>query len=279
MKMFVRRVIPLILGKNRYFAAREAYRNYLHYRAILSDYGSVRKQRLIDDRWFQSILRIRQLKNKHEGKRCFIIGNGPSLKKTDLSLLKNEITFGMNRIYMLFDKLNFCTTYYVSINKLVVKQFAHDIERLPCTKFINLRAADFINFTDDMMFIRPGDRLQFCTDLAEGYGKGGTVTYAAIQIAYYMGFDTIILIGVDHSFTTKGTPNSEVVSKGDDPNHFDPQYFGKGVRWQLPDLEKSELAYQTAKNHFEQAGRKIVDATIDGNLQVFPKTDYYNIFK
>ena len=129
-----------------------------------------------------------------------------------------------------------------------------------------------------MMFIRPRGRLQFCTDLAEGYGKGGTVTYAAVQIAYYMGFDTIILIGVDHSFTTKGKPHSEVVSEGDDPNHFDPQYFGKGVRWQLPDLERSELAYQTAKNHFEQAGRKIVDATIGGNLDVFEKVDYLSLF-
>ncbi len=87
-----------MLGKNRYLAAREAYRNYLHYRAILSGYDSVQKQRLIDDRLFQSIQRIRQPRNKHEGKRCFIIGNGPSLQKTDLSLLLREITFGLNRI-------------------------------------------------------------------------------------------------------------------------------------------------------------------------------------
>ncbi len=99
-----------------------------------------------------------------------------------------------------------------------------------------------------------------------------------MQIAYYMGFEKVILIGVDHSFETKGKPHTMVVSEGDDPNHFDPCYFGKGFRWQLPDLRTSELAYRIAKYHFENAEREILDATVDGKLQVFPKVDYYQLF-
>ena len=52
-----------------------------------------------------------------------------------------------------------------------------------------------------------------------------------------MGFSEVYLIGVDHSFDTKGKANQTVVSTGDDPNHFSPEYFGKGFRWQLPDLD------------------------------------------
>ena len=54
--------------------------------------------------------RMLALKDTHRGQRCFIIGNGPSLKNTDLALLENEVTFGLNRIYLLFSKMGFCTT-------------------------------------------------------------------------------------------------------------------------------------------------------------------------
>ena len=105
------------------------------------------------------------------------------------------------------------------------------------------------------------------------------MTYAAMQIAYYLGFQKVILIGVDHSYGTQGKPHSTVVSQGADLNHFDPHYFGKGFRWQLPDLETSELAYRIAKYQFECHDREIVDATVDGKLQVFRKVDYQTLFK
>jgi len=93
-----------------------------------------------------------------------------------------------------------------------------------------------------------------------------------------MGFSEVYLIGVDHSFDTKGTANQTVVSRGDDPNHFSPEYFGKGFRWQLPDLDASEDAYRLANYNYQKAGRKIYDATVDGKLTVFPKIDYVSIF-
>ncbi len=71
------------------------------------------------------------------GQRCFIIGNGPSLKQTDLTKLKDEFTFGMNRIYLLFPELGFNTTYFVSINDLVIEQCAQEIAALPIPKFIS----------------------------------------------------------------------------------------------------------------------------------------------
>ena len=40
---------------------------------------------------------IRSLQNKYEGKRCFIIGNGPSLTPEDLDRIKDEYSFASNR--------------------------------------------------------------------------------------------------------------------------------------------------------------------------------------
>ena len=85
------------------------------------------------------------------------------------------------------------------------------------------------------------------------------MTYVAMQLAYFMGFEEVVLVGVDHSFATKGPAHEVVTSTGADPNHFDPTYFGKGFRWQLPDLETSELAYGLARQVFEADGRRIVD--------------------
>ena len=82
-----------------------------------------------------------------------------------------------------------------------------------------------------------------------------------------------------HRRARQGPPNQEVVSEGDDPNHFLPNYFGKGFRWQLPDLATSEMAYRMAREAFERAGRRVVDATIGGRLQVFPKVDYDSLFR
>ena len=119
---------------------------------------------------------------------------------------------------------------------------------------------------------------KFAQDVRRRVWEGATVTYVAMQLAFYMGFEQVILIGVDHSFTSKGEPNTTVVSQGDDPDHFDTKYFGKGFRWQLPDLDTSEQAYHLARYSYDKAGRQILDATIGGKLTVFPKVDYNTLF-
>jgi len=226
-----------------------------------------------------SIQRLKGYHNIHTGKRCFIIGNGPSLKQMDLSLLKNEFTFGMNRLYMAFPEMGFSTSYFVSMNDLVAEQCARDFEKLTMPKFFSWRARKWITPDEQTQFIYstytgPG----FSTDITGRVWESATVTYVALQLAYYMGFSTVVLIGVDHNFVTQGKPNSTVVSQGDDPNHFNPHYFGKGFRWQLPDLETSELGYQLARDAYSADGRQILDATQGGKLTIFKKVDYQSLF-
>ncbi len=230
----------------------------------------------------RSHARLAELRDAHRGERCFILGNGPSLKRTDLSKLRGETTFGLNRIYLAFPQMGFATTYYVAINYLVIEQCAEDIQALTMPKFLPWGSRRYLGQPQgDTIFLdlvcrrwRPG----FATDMRRPAWPGATVTFAALQLAYHMGFQQVILIGVDHSFVDKGPAGKTVVSQGDDPNHFDPRYFGKGFRWQLPDLETSEIAYRYAREAFARAGREVLDATIGGKLTIFPKVDYESLF-
>ena len=227
----------------------------------------------------ESIHKLKAIKDIHKGERCFIIGNGPSLKKMDLSPLKNEYTFGMNRIYLLFPELGFNTTYYLSVNQLVIEQCANDISQLPIPKFLSWHSRDYAIPTEDTIFLYTTyTGPKFARDASKRLWEGATVTYVAMQLAYHMGFEKVILIGVDHNFKTKGKPNTTITSQGDDQDHFNAGYFGKGFRWQLPDLETSEKAYRMAKEAFELNHRQIVDATLDGKLTVFPKVSYDSLW-
>ena len=228
----------------------------------------------------ESRSRLIELKDGHRGERCFIIGNGPSLKQTDLSKLRNEYTFGLNRIYLLFPQMGFPTTFLVTVNWLVLEQCANEILSASSIKFLPWRFRKRLNPTlikDTIFFQTGGKNPVFATDASRPLWTGATVTYVAMQLAFHMGFEKVILVGVDHSFTTQGKPHSEVVSKGDDPDHFSPDYFGKGFKWQLPDLETSEIAYRLARQAFEAEGRVIMDATIGGKLTIFPKVDFSSL--
>ncbi len=235
---------------------------------------------LLEPAWQDNVEHLRSFQNRFAGQRCFIIGNGPSLRQTDLSLLKNELTFGLNRIYLAFPELGFTTTYLVSVNELVLEQCAAEMRQLEMPKFLTWRARHWFKEDERAAFVDTDftGPETFSADACGRVFEGFTVTYVALQIAFYMGFQQAILIGVDHNFKTQGPANATVVSQGDDPNHFAANYFGKGFRWQLPDLAGSERAYRLARHAYEQAGRQVLDATVGGKLTVFPKVDYRSLF-
>jgi len=223
--------------------------------------------------------RLAEIKNRHKGERCFLIANGPSLKKIDLTLIKDEIMVGMNRIYLLFNE-NFSTTYCTVINELVIDEFHEDLDALKSETFVNwTKRSLFKNQSQRYFYVQNALEDGFSCDLSKGVYSGGTVTYASLQLAYHMGFDEVIIVGLDHSFADKGTPNKTEIRTGTDTNHFHPEYFPKGIKWQLPDLYRSELAYAKARSMFEADGRRILDATIDGKCDVFEKIEYASLFE
>jgi len=231
----------------------------------------------------ESISKLAVIKNQHRGERCFIVGNGPSLRVTDVSKLEGETTFGMNRIYLAFEEWGFPTSYLVCINSLVIEQVYQDFQELKIPKFFSWRSRKNLyptgepdEYTHFLFTTYTGPK--FARDATARMWEGATVTFACLQLAFHMGFEQAILVGVDHSFAAQGRPNTTIESQGDDQSHFDPNYFGKGFRWQLPDLDTSEQGYWLARQAYEAAGRQVLDATIGGKLQIFPKVSYDSLF-
>lgn len=227
----------------------------------------------------ESIAKLSALKDSHAGERCFVVGNGPSLKKTDLTKLKGEFCIGMNRIFLAADELGFSPSVLVCVNDLVIEQSLPEFNSLQMPKFFSWRSHELLGMDAWTHYLYTSyTSPRFARDLRFRVWEGATVTTVCLQLAFHMGFSQVLLIGVDHSFVTQGTANTTVQSQGDDPNHFSASYFGKGFRWQLPDLETSEIGYRMARTAFERDGREVLDATVDGKLQVFKKVAYADLF-
>ncbi len=200
----------------------------------------------------------------------------------DLSPLRNEITFGTNRIYLLFDKLGFETTYYVAADRMFIRQFAKEIAALRPPKFLNWQASDSCAFTDGTAFWNSRSYLgveRFSSRIDREIVEGHSVTYACMQIARYMGFNEVVLIGVDHHYRNAVDTNAAYSPlRGPDLDHFDPAYFTNNQLIGRPDLKGAEAVYRLARTVYAREGRRIVDATVSGKLDVFPKIDYSRCF-
>lgn len=204
-----------------------------------------------------------ELYNKHEGETCLIIGNGPSLRNVPLAFLQKYLSFGTNRIYLLD---GFTPTYYCSVNPLVIQQFITDIAQIDAPKFL----PESYCFDDTCLPLRSSGIAVFSRDASQWIYEGHTVTFVCMQIAWYMGFKNVLLVGVDHSYKFEGNPNEQRVLDGNDPNHFHPDYF-KGKQWNNPDLQRSEHAYKLARTIYESDGRRIINLTPGTKEHVFEK--------
>ena len=223
--------------------------------------------------------KLQAYKDQYRNRRCFVIGNGPSLKNMDLSLLQNEITLGSNRIYLLSNEHPHIPTYLASIDTLLLDQFHQDISRVSIPKFINWKLRKHFRESPDVAFLNINYTPHFGKDITRPLWGGHTVTYVCLQVAFYMGFKEVILIGVDHNYGQQGVPNQDITAAGGDQNHFCPNYYTKGHQWRIPDYKGAELAYSMARREFEKDNRIVLDATINGKLHVFKKVNYESLFK
>lgn len=222
--------------------------------------------------------RLARLRDLHRGQRGVILCNGPSLNRMDLSCLGGEMVIGLNKIHLGLPRFGFWPRYLVVVNPRVAEQAAAAIRTMVCLKFVGSRAAPHLPedaFTHHVPSLGPPT--VFSQDLTQGFREGGTVTHAALQVAFWLGFAEVVIVGMDHRFVYDGPPNAARRMEGPDPNHFDPGYFA-GQVWDNPDLALSEASYAAARRVYEGAGRRIVDATVDGACTVFDKADYRAVF-
>lgn len=232
------------------------------------------------------------LKDKFRGERCFIIGNGPSLNKCDLTALSDEFTFGVNGIFYKTDEIGFVPKFYVVEDSHVIddnldriNQYDVDFKFFPSIykdKIKNLKNTFF--FSADLGFYRKNHKSFGKPRFSERFDQvafvGQSVTYLNLQLAYFLGFTEVYLVGMDFSYDIPDTAiktGETIQSTEDDPNHFHPEYFGSGKKWHDPKIEMVGLNYRFAKQVYERNGRKIFNATHGGNLELFERVNFDSI--
>jgi len=149
--------------------------------------------------------------NKHIGERCFILGNAPSLAKEDLTSLKKENVFIVNRGYLARDLGLQNYTYYVCADENVYNSAHREIqETVIAPRFYHYKIYKSKFYAkEDYIPIKKSHSHkglingQFPKNFNEGWGNTRTVAFDASLIAYFMGFSKIYLLGVDLYHPTK----------------------------------------------------------------------------
>ena len=217
---------------------------------------------------------IRNYKNIHNGKRCFILGNGPSVNRTNLELIKDEIVFTTNQ---LFDT---SFTYYVTDNRWVILDNFGDICKIKKPVFLGSSASkvykqmlklNYHGFYNPVFFkTKAGPKhwmwegAEMPINLERGVSDGATVITGCLQIAYYMGFKKVYLLGCDCDFSKKGHFYDEEPESYKNESDEVPLWFE---------------SYKMCKRAYEADGREIINATVGGKLEVFKRQSLEEIMK
>lgn len=224
---------------------------------------------------------IREYKNIHKGKRCFIVGNGPSLTIEDLEKLNNEITFGTNGIFYAYNKTNWRPTYYMSIDNSFLDSEINNIkENIKERKFLNFYSRKYGREKKDniVYFLIKGpykiNRKNFyqkdiSMDVSKYFAQTFSVTTTCIEFAIYMGFSEIYLIGVDNNYSTVLNDKKNKTNQGQ-------LHFYKIANSQTGIVHYADNQVKSYKLYGEFAqkhGVKIFNATKGGKLEVYPRVD------
>jgi len=210
-------------------------------------------------------MNVADLKDIHKGERCFIIGTGPSLNKTNLSLLKDETCFGVSGLYRGYDKFNINCQYYAVSDTTAWKRYGKDILNLDLDTIIFISSEIVNDFglpnRKNCFEIKDIGSMwvhkRFSKDISIGAFNGDNVVIdICLQACFYLGFKKVYLVGCDCDFDGK--------------HHFDEikNIVGSGPRgiwW------KVFASYEVCKNTYESDGREIINVTPDSKLEIFKR--------
>lgn len=224
---------------------------------------------------------IKGLKGTKKGEKCFIIGNGPSLTSGDLKNISKYDTFASNRIYSIFTGTNWRPTYYLAIDNNILNDNLDKIVSIEAgTKFLNYTIKKKIKNRADIntkyinifgrYVISPAsyETKHINFNVAKSFSLSYSVTGVAIELAVYMGYSTIYLIGVDHSYTKAITKDGILKeTKGIK------DYFGdlKSKSYSIQYIDAVNSYYTALKKHAEQYGSTVYNATRGGKLEIFER--------
>lgn len=216
---------------------------------------------------------LAQLSRTRRGEVCVIVGNGPSLRHSDLSQLEGVDTIVSNFAVLSADLRRHARILTV-VNDLVARQGAIDFNASDLAKVVPFWLGNHFNESERTFFVNATVRPEFAMDFVRSASWRSTVSFFNMQLAFALGYRKVLLIGFDNSYVQpKGMVEGTVISQTeDDENHFDPRYF-KGKDWQAADTVNMEKMYVVAKAAYEKDGREIVNCTVGGKLEVFRRSD------
>lgn len=227
---------------------------------------------------------IKPYKNIHKGQICVVVGNGPSLRVSDLTKLYDLgiPTFACNRIHLAFSQTPWRPTYYFSSDPRIVNTFSGELDGVPEKhRFYPRKYIDTIKhgvFYNNLEFMYEQEG-KFSLDASRGVYAAATVTTEMLQFAYYMGFQEIYLIGVDFNYAmTEKTGEGEYIYQGEN-NYFIKGYLQPGEIAATPNVRANLLGFCAAKDAIEGQGRVIKNATRGGKLEVFERANLDELFK
>lgn len=209
--------------------------------------------------------------------RIFLIGNGPSLTPAILEKLTGEYTFGMNAISFIYPKTEWRPSFYLCVSSNAEKPlrqvFFYRSIALGIPSFLRRewRNQIFFDAPHTYWLNLPSKEWRQCnwsTDLSEHVGRCHTSMFIAIQIAVYLGFKELYLLGCDMGW--KAMPTDAY-----DPNHFDSGYSFAACLVSQEDADDIQrrhyLAHEKAKEETDSLGIKVYNATEGGSLEVYPR--------
>ncbi len=259
-------------------------------------------------RWFREYVywidtessNIRKLRNTHRNKRCFIIGNGPSLNRQDLSILKNEVTFVTNWFVLHpdYEKINpnyYCIIAHELFNGWESPSFNDKLYGLmnqktkSSIKFFPFHLKPYFLRNDlfsehevryllyeplvsHQMWLKGKANLNLVYPLDSAQN---VVAGCCLPLAYYMGFKEVYLIGCDCDYQIRNETDQRKYFYQCTPNMPGPSYDFLSQSWHLDGpLFQS---YRILAKAFEQLDCKVYNATAGGKLEAFPRVDFNDV--
>ena len=216
--------------------------------------------------------------NVHKGETGIIIANGPSLSEVPIEFLRRYVTLGCNRISKMAPE--FAPTYYACIGHTQLDTAEKRDTFLPMLVHDDCKAA-FINrmvahlFPFENIYSILGGRYYgieetrfFSLDPMNVTGLGYSMIFVLFQIAYYMGFETILLVGLDHHY-----PEGEQKHfyKDSEVPEFEiapgPVYDWDSDKW----AAGANIIFSMANEAYTSHGRQIINLTSNSHCEVFRK--------
>lgn len=244
----------------------------------------------------------RQLHNRHaDRRRCFVIGNGPSLKGLDLSPLAHEVTIGANSFYkhpsaeaMGLDYLCMGDPTFYADEPRVVEWHRIIEARMPQTTLITHQAAarffakHGLHAQREVYYITVAERpvheasavnLDFAHPLNIGQTTG---TLIMIPLAMFLGFREIYLLGFDANWLEDLNASYHFYDQHEIFTEFDSvSTDGRGYSYEdeLRAVHREFESHRLLHERAQQAGVSIINATAGGRVDVYPRKSLEEVLR